>query len=138
MDAHWAETDGGVFLTLGPGEGEKRLHPDVLLNETLPLLEAEAPFYIIDECGGRELMLRPFREALVRRLTGPAPVVGVWKGEPGAGSRKELLDPGFRREWEAFQELLQSRPDTLLLKAGTGQDMVRAVQSWMEENGVTG
>ena len=110
----------------------------MLLNETLPLLEAEAPFYIIDECGGRELMLRPFREALVRRLTGPAPVVGVWKGEPGAGSRKELLDPGFRREWEAFQELLQSRPDTLLLKAGTGPEMVRAVQSWMEENGVTG
>ena len=65
-------------------------------------------------------------------------MVGVWKGEPGAGSRKELLDPGFRREWEAFQELLQSRPDTLLLKAGTGQEMIRAVQSWMEENGVTG
>lgn len=62
-----------VFLTLGPGEGEKRLYPDVLLNETLPLLEAGAPFYIIDECGGRELMLRPFREALARRLTGPAP-----------------------------------------------------------------
>ena len=138
VDAPWAEADGGVFLTLGPGEGEKRLYPDVLLNETLPLLTAEAPFYVIDECGGRELMLRPFREALVRRLTGPAPVVGVWKGEPGAGSRKELLDPGFRREWEALRELLQNHPDILLLKAGTGQEMVRAVQSWMEENGVTG
>ena len=82
----------------------------MLLNETLPLLEAEAPFYIIDECGGRELMLRPFREALVRRLTGPAPVVGVWKGEPGAGSRKELLDPGFRREWEALRSCCKAAP----------------------------
>ena len=38
----------------------------------------------------------------------------------------------------SLPELLQSRPDTLLLKAGTGPEMVRAVQSWMEENGVTG
>lgn len=136
VDRPWREEEEGVFLTLGPEYGKKTLHPEVLLQHTLPMLQGDAPFYIVDECGGSELTLPDFYDALIHRLSSPAPVVGVWKGEGGFGSRKELQDPHFRKVWASFRDFLTGSPDIQLVEGSEPDKMEQAVKRWMQENEV--
>ena len=85
------------------------------------LREAEqAPFVLLDEIGGFEVLSTPFVAALERLLQSDRPIIGVMKAASNGGKLVQRLGLGeqFVENAERLRRLLQEDEDTLLYDCG--------------------
>lgn len=125
------------FLTAG-ADGFVR-DDRVFAQEAPGLLDeaAQAPFAVLDEFGGLELLVPEFFEALLRFLSSTTPCVGVLKA-PGASKRLSStlsLPHTYQNAWERLYALLRADCDTELFETfGHGDGRAEAALcAWSAE-----
>ncbi len=133
-----APAEGGApFLTFGR-DGPRRDDGAFLTQAAAMLSLAEtAPFAVIDEFGGYELLLDGFTAALDRLLCLPVPLVGVLKAPPAAEelNRRMALGDRYLRAALSLRGRLEADPDTLLLETSGQYDAgaEAALGQWVRE-----
>lgn len=131
-------TNGGsrhIFLDL-------RLKPPVRRNEVFTqaaaqLLAQPAPFFLLDEIGGLELLLPEFRAALDAFLTTDPPCIGVLKGMQNAQALTKTagLPEAYLTAAADLRRCLETDPHTQILDVAGWDDEAawHAVNGWVEE-----
>ena len=89
----------------------------------------EAPFAVVDEFGGLELMVPEFYSALMELLQSDVPVVGVFKTPEASEALIRRLHPeeAYGEAYRSLRRLLLEDPDTELLET-TGRGDAHAEQ----------
>ena len=129
-------TDFRTFLDFS--NGTPVIFREVFEDAAVLLNDAQnAPFALLDEIGGVELMLPAFREALLAFLTSDTPCIGVLKG-PGNGramARVLGLPNGYLEEAARLKAFLAQQEDTQILEITGWQDekALSTVKKWVEE-----
>ena len=94
------------------------------------------PFAVLDEIGGFELLIPPFREALEELLQSGLPLVGALKTPEEAAQWRELYGLGarFTAQAERLHELLENDPDTRIVDLReTGEaEAIALLRAWKE------
>lgn len=113
--------DDGVFAGLGTA----------LLKQALG-----APFAVVDEFGGLELLVPEFYEALTALLTSHVPTIGVLKTPASVRALAEKIPLGeeYVQLAESLRSLLEADPETRLLPFSGWDDPCAAetVRNWAE------
>lgn len=95
------------------------------------------PFTVLDGCGGFELLVPQFRQALAETISSEQPLIGVLYSRREAEalcSRLGLTERvrlNIRRLWE----VLQADPDTLIVEAAglSRRKAMRCLEQWAQE-----
>lgn len=124
----------GVFLIRENGRVQRR--EEALLSFTLPLLRGigSHPFAVLDEVGGYELTLAPFREALYAAFGGSTPIVGVLKSrENSLGmARRAGLDDAYLAAYDAFRRYLEACAQVVNVQTAGKQAAREALSLWRD------
>ena len=112
-------------------------HNEVFTQTAAQLLAQPAPFFLLDEIGGPELLLPEFQAALDGFLAAGTPCIGVLKGLQNAHAmtRHVGLPEAYLSAAEALRRRLQADPETQILELSGRDDEAawRAVTGWVEE-----
>lgn len=124
-----------IFLDLRQKPPVK--HDAVFTGPAVELLREQAPFFLLDEIGGMELLLPEFRAALDDFLASGIPCIGVLKGTKNgqALSRTAGLPETYFRAAEDLHHQLETDKDTQILELSGWDDpaALAAVTAWAEE-----
>ena len=112
-------------------------HNEVFTETASQLLRQPAPFFLLDEIGGLELLLPEFQAALDGFLATDTPCIGVLKGLQNAHAmtRHTGLPEACLTAAEALHRRLHADPETQILELSGRDDETawRAVTDWVEE-----
>ena len=101
------------------------------------LLREDAPFFLLDEIGGMELLLPEFQAALDAFLASDTPCIGVLKGIRNSRALQSTaaLPEVYLQAAEQLRNRLEQSPDTTVLELSNFHDptAVAAVTQWVEE-----
>lgn len=101
------------------------------------LLREEAPFFLLDEIGGMELLLPEFQAALDSFLDTALPCIGVLKSirNSRALQTAAALPEAYLQAAEQLRNRLEQSPDTTVLEMSDFHDLAveAAVTQWVEE-----
>lgn len=119
------------FLTLS---GKEPVYaPQVFLQTAAVLLRKQAPFAVLDEIGGIELLSPAFHRLLDEFLEAGIPCLGVVKNASSAEKlcRRLQLGDGYPAAAAALRQKLAADPDTLLMETDARAAEVAA--QWFTE-----
>jgi len=112
-------------------------HNEVFTQTAVHLLCQSAPFFLLDEVGGLELLLPAFDAALVSFLESNTPCIGVLKGLPNAQAltRTAGLPEAYLTAAQDLHRRLTHDPHTQIVEVSGWDDETawRAVTGWVEE-----
>ena len=127
--------DPAIFLDLRQHPPAK--HNDVFTDLAAMILREQAPFFLLDEIGGMELLLPEFRAALDDFLVSDIPCIGVLKGVKNSRALSETagLPEPFLQIAKALRQQLEEDVNTQILKMSGWSDpaAMDAVTAWVEE-----
>ena len=126
---------GEVFLDFTQGKPVWNLSVFSQLGRDL-LTDPDAPFLVLDEIGGVELLCPEFADALEAVFVRGTPCIGVMKGAGPSGALIKALglDDTYAHSWERLQAFLSSDPDTLLYSCGQFDKHALALAcQWVQE-----
>ena len=112
-------------------------HDEVFIQTAARLLTQPAPFFLLDEIGGMELLLPEFRAALDAFLSSDIPCIGVLKGTRNsqALTKTANLPESYLTAAADLRRRLEADPHTQILEVTRRDDEAawRAVTGWVEE-----
>ena len=135
------------YLQRADGSGEQAIfldlrqkppvkHDDVFTGLAAKLLREQAPFFLLDEIGGMELLLPEFQAALDDFLASGIPCIGVLKGMQNsqALSKTAHLPEAYLAAAESLRCGLEADEHTQILELSGWNDPLAAklVQQWVE------
>lgn len=112
-------------------------HNEVFTQTAARLLAQPAPFFLLDEIGGLELLLPEFRTALDTVLASDTPCIGVLKGlqSSQALTKTAGLPEAYLTAAADLRRRLEADPHTRILEVTSWDDdaVWQAVIGWVEE-----
>ena len=130
----WNPDRNDIFLI--PGEG---MRTEVLLSRTIPMMEGKPRFFLLDEIGGKELLIPTFYRRLEELFSGEIPCIGVLKSANGsAGIRRWMQQTDFRNAYNRFVRMLSENPRVKIADGSEPGGYRQQILQWKKENGVEG
>ena len=112
-------------------------HNQVFTQTAVQLLVQPAPFFLLDEIGGMELLLPEFRTALDAFLASDVPCIGVLKGMQNslALTKTTNLPEAYLSAAEDLRHRLEADPHTQILEISCRDDEAarQIIAGWVEE-----
>ena len=112
-------------------------HNEVFTQTAAHLLHQPAPFFLLDEIGGMELLLPEFRTALDAFLASDVPCIGVLKGMQNslALTKTTNLPEAYLSAAEDLRHRLEADPHTQILEISCRDDEAarQIIAGWVEE-----
>ena len=112
-------------------------HNAVFTQTAVRLLAQPAPFFLLDEIGGLELLLPEFRTALDAFFSSETPCIGVLKGMQNSQALTKTADlpDAYLTAAADLRRCLDADPHTQILEVTCWDDEAawRAVTGWVEE-----
>ncbi len=118
---------------------EPKSDPGVFSSLGVELLESSlgAPYSVLDEFGGMELLIPEFQKALLEVLNSPVPCIGVFKSENASGALSKRMDMGedYKRAYGSLRMALERDSNTEILETtGRYDENARLlVEAWVRE-----
>lgn len=132
VDGVWQPDRKDIFLV--PGEGIRR---DILLSRTIPMLEGKPRFFLLDEIGGKELLIPEFVDKLEQLFSGEIPCIGVIKSPDGSeGIRRWMQQSDFRNAYNRFVQMLSENPRVQITDGSEPGGYRQQILWWKKQNGV--
>lgn len=128
----WNPERKDIFLV--PGEGMRN---EVLLTRTIPMLEGKPRFFLLDEIGGKELLIPEFVYKLEQLFSGDIPCIGVLKSPDGSeGIRRWMREEDFRNAYNRFVGMLSENPGVKITDGSEPGSYREQILQWKKRNGV--
>ena len=120
-----------IFLDLRSAPPRKNSQP--FTETAVRLLREPAPFYLLDEIGGMELLLPEFQAALDAFLTSDVPCIGVLKGLPNSRTLQSTanLPEAYLQAAAQLHLKLESMPHTAIVEY-SDPAAIAAVTQWVQ------
>lgn len=132
VNGRWDPDRKDIFLI--PGEGIKT---EILLSRTIPMMEGKPRFFLLDEIGGKELLIPAFNHRLEQLFSGEIPCIGVLKAPDGSeGIRRWMQQPNFRSAYNRFVGMLSENPRVQITDGSEPGGYRQQILQWKKENGV--
>ena len=105
-----------IFLDLRSAPPQKNHQP--FTETAVQILQEPAPFFLLDEIGGMELLLPEFQAALDAFFASDIPCIGVLKGLPNRHALQSTanLPEAYLQAAEQLHRRLKTLPDTAILE----------------------
>ncbi len=124
-----------IFLDLRQTPPQKNDQP--FTHTAVEILQEPAPFFLLDEIGGMELLLPEFQAALDAFLASATPCIGVLKSirNSRALQNTAALPEAYLQAADRLRQQLETSPDTTVLEMLDWNDPAArtAVAQWVEE-----
>ncbi len=132
INGQWDPGRKDIFLI--PGEG---MRTDVLLSRTIPMIEGKPRFFLLDEIGGKELLIPAFYHRLEELFAGEIPCIGVLKDPDGSeGIRRWMQEESFRQAYDRFTSWLRKNPYVQITDGSQPGGYQQQILRWKIKNGV--
>lgn len=135
-DMKYTENAKNVFLRVGKSGA---MYPEVFSEYTLKCLKDgfDAPFCLLDELGGFELLMPEINRALFDLINKGVPIVGVWKNDENSrrmAANLKLCEE-YRDRYEKVRLFLLENPNVELVSVKNGADEVwnEKLTVWAEQ-----
>ena len=101
------------------------------------MLEGKPRFFLLDEIGGKELLIPEFVYKLEQLFSGDIPCIGVLKSPDGSeGIRRWMREEDFRNAYNRLVGMLSENPGVKITDGSEPGGYREQILQWKKRNGV--